>query len=327
MEFYQLKTFIEIARTGNLTEAATHLNTSQPAASAHLKALEKEVGFPLFYRTSKGMTLTEKGTKMLLEARKILVSIDNFNKQASDFRTNSMEPIRIGLNTNGQLLRLEQMIECISDTLPQVELHFIDIKSEDFIENLTNSKITGGFYYGDLAHPSIHAIKLHSFRMVVVYPNSWDVPSNKELSLEFFAEKPWIWTTKGCPFYKQSIDYFLQQNMIPQKIMYVDDESLIGKLVQGDMGCSLLAEPIAIQFAKENMLQLWKGIDLSIDLYFGYRKDKKSDPVLQEIGSIVDRIWEGESSHFGNKGGDTDRDKTTAYNPNDFKKRQLFKGC
>lgn len=79
--------------------------------------------------------------------------------------------------------------------------------------------------------------------------------------------------------------------MVPQKIMYVDDESLIGKLVQGEIGCSLLAEPIAMRFANENMLQIWEGIDLNIDLHFGYLKDKKSDAVFLEIGSIVDRIW------------------------------------
>nr|WP_145401796.1 LysR family transcriptional regulator [Paenibacillus xylanexedens] len=290
MELYQLKTFIEIARTGNLTEAAAHLNTSQPAASAHIKALEKEVGFPLFYRTSKGMTITEKGSKILLEAQKILTSLDDFYLKASDLKAES-DTIRIGLNTNGQLLRIEKLISFISKCLPQVELHFIDTKSEDFTQDLTSAKISAGFYYGNVVHPSVYSIKLHSFKMVVVYPNSWDVPPKKRLSLEYFAEKPWIWTTQGCPFYKQSIDYFLKQDMVPQKIMYVDDESLIGKLVQGEIGCSLLAEPIAMRFANENMLQIWEGIDLNIDLHFGYLKDKKSDAVFLEIGSIVDRIW------------------------------------
>ena len=290
MELYQLKTFIKIAQTGNLTAAAVELNTSQPAASAHLKALEKEVGFPLFHRTSKGMTLTEKGSILLLAAKRILASIDDFQHIVSELQANTMENIRIGLNSDGQLLRIENLIESISECLPQVKLHFIDIKSENFMHELIHSKTSAGFYYGNSAHPSVYSIKLHSFRMVVVYPNSWDVPKN-ELSLEYFAEKPWIWTTQGCPFYRQSIDYFLRQDIFPQKIMYVDDESLIGNLVQGEVGCSLLAEPIAMRFAKENMLQIWRGIDLHIDLHFGYPKDKKSDPILVNIASVVRKIW------------------------------------
>jgi hypothetical protein len=76
---------------------------------------------------------------------------------------------------------------------------------------------------------------------------------------------------------------FLQQDIVPQRIMYVDDESLIGNLVQGEIGCSLLAEPVAMRFARENILKIWKGIDLHIDLHFGYPKDKKSDPMFFEI--------------------------------------------
>lgn len=285
-----MKTFIEVAQTGNLTEAATQLNTSQPAASAHLKALEKDVGFPLFYRTSKGMILTEKGSQLLLDAQKTIACMNAFRQKAIDLQQISLEPVRIGLNTDGQTLRIEKLIEIVTESMPQVELHFINTKSEDFIQDLSDSKISAGFYYGNVANPSINAIKLYSFRMVVVYPNSWDVPK-KELSLEYFADKPWIWTTKGCPFYRQSIDYFQQQDISPQKIMYVDDEYLIGNLVHGEIGCSLLAEPVAMKFAKENTLKIWKGIDLHIDLHFGYPKEKKSDPVIFEIGSVVKKAW------------------------------------
>ncbi|WP_438490845.1 LysR family transcriptional regulator [Paenibacillus sp. IHBB 3054] len=297
MELYQLKSFVEIARTGNLTEAAVQLKTSQPATSAQLKALENELGFALFYRTSRGMVLTEKGSQLLPEAQKILASIDDFHYKASDLLTNSTEPIRIGLNTDGQVLQIKPLIESISESLPQVELHFMDSKSEDFFKDVTSSRISAGFYYGTAGHPSVHSIKLYSFRMVVVYPNSWSIPEG-ELTLEYFAQKPWIWTTQGCPFYKQSINYFLQQNLLPLKIMYVDDESLIGDLVGRETGCSLLAEPIAMRFAEDNKLQIWNGIDLEIDLYFGYPKDKRSDSVLREIGLIVERMWQmAESEH------------------------------
>src|SRR5512140_294423 len=61
MELYQLRTFLAIARTGNLTRAASILATSQPAVSAQLRALEDELGVELFSRTSRGMELTAAG--------------------------------------------------------------------------------------------------------------------------------------------------------------------------------------------------------------------------------------------------------------------------
>lgn len=293
MELYQLTTFVQIARTGNLTEAAGLLNTSQPSASAHLKALETEVGFLLFHRTSRGMTLTDKGVELLVEAQKILASAADFHNKVLELQANPTENIRIGLNTDGQLLRIEQLIQGISDGLPQIELHFIDIRSEDFVQELNSSKIHAGFYYGEVPHPSVHSIRLDSVRMVVVYPGSWAVPENG-FTLEYFAAKPWIWTTQGCPFYKQSIDYFLKQNIVPQTIIYADDESLIGNLVQGEAGCSLLAEPIAMRFAEAGRLRIWDEIELQIDLHFGVPEVKKSNRVLVEIGSMVEKIWKAE---------------------------------
>ncbi|MEK8214657.1 hypothetical protein [Paenibacillus sp. FSL L8-0463] len=55
------------------------------------------------------MVLTEKGSQLLPEAQKILASIDDFHYKASDLLTNSTEPIRIGLNTDGQVLQIKPM--------------------------------------------------------------------------------------------------------------------------------------------------------------------------------------------------------------------------
>jgi DNA-binding transcriptional LysR family regulator len=290
LELYQLKTFVEIARCGNLTEASLHLHTSQPAASAHIKALEEEVGFTLFHRNPKGMTITEKGLKLLIEAQRILDTLNGFYNKANELQGNPTRTLRIGLNTDGEVLQIQKLIELASKSLPQLELHFVQTRSEDLCNDLTSAKIDAGFYYGKHPLPAVQAIKLHSFNMVLVYPNEWNIDTS-DLSLKYFEKTPWIWTTKGCPFYKEAAEFFQRNNIIPCKIMYVDDETLIGKLVQAEVGCSLLAEPLAKQFAKEKMLKSWKGIDLDIDLNFGYPKGSKRDPELLEICSILNRIW------------------------------------
>ena len=53
MELRQLKYFLTIAESNNVSDAAKKLHVSQPAISTALKDLEKELGFPLFDRTGK----------------------------------------------------------------------------------------------------------------------------------------------------------------------------------------------------------------------------------------------------------------------------------
>ena len=72
MELYQLKTFVAVAKEGHLTRAAKSLHTSQPAVSAHIKALEAELEIALFDRTPKGMDLTAAGKRLLDQAQTIL---------------------------------------------------------------------------------------------------------------------------------------------------------------------------------------------------------------------------------------------------------------
>jgi hypothetical protein len=58
MELSDLVTFSAVARTGGVTRAAEELNTVQSNITQRVKALEAEIGTPLFERHSRGMTLT-----------------------------------------------------------------------------------------------------------------------------------------------------------------------------------------------------------------------------------------------------------------------------
>src|SRR5665213_2743952 len=53
-----LRTFLAIYRSGSVTQAARSLHLTQPAISQHLKALETQVGRPLFVRHSRGVRAT-----------------------------------------------------------------------------------------------------------------------------------------------------------------------------------------------------------------------------------------------------------------------------
>jgi len=70
---YPLHIFRLVARVGSVTRAAQELFISQPAVSAHLKALETAVGEPLFERTPRGMRLTPAGEVALEQVNRLFV--------------------------------------------------------------------------------------------------------------------------------------------------------------------------------------------------------------------------------------------------------------
>jgi len=71
MTLTQLNYLITIAETKSLNKAAEQLYVSQPSLTSAMKELEKELGITLFYRSGRGVTLTNDGTEFLLYAKQI----------------------------------------------------------------------------------------------------------------------------------------------------------------------------------------------------------------------------------------------------------------
>lgn len=72
MTLQQLKYVVEIVKSGSMSEAAKRLYISQPSLSNAIKDLEKELGFELFIRNNRGITLSVNGSEFLGYARQVV---------------------------------------------------------------------------------------------------------------------------------------------------------------------------------------------------------------------------------------------------------------
>jgi LysR family transcriptional regulator, nitrogen assimilation regulatory protein len=82
MELSQLRTLIHVAELGSLSKAADRLHIAQPALSRQMRILEEELGFPLFHRTGRGMTLSEQGQEVLQHAIRVMAEIEEIRATA-----------------------------------------------------------------------------------------------------------------------------------------------------------------------------------------------------------------------------------------------------
>ncbi|MBT1157360.1 LysR family transcriptional regulator [Aminobacter anthyllidis] len=90
-----LRTFLAVAESGNFTRAAEGVGRTQSAISMQIKRLEEVVGGVLFERGARGVTLTERGTELVGNARRIVALLD---ETASSMRAAPLGgPVRIGI--------------------------------------------------------------------------------------------------------------------------------------------------------------------------------------------------------------------------------------
>jgi LysR family nitrogen assimilation transcriptional regulator len=72
MNLRQLKYFLSVVDTGNMTRAAEHLNVAQTALGMQIKQLEESLGVTLLVRHSRGVEPTKAGSLLRERALEIL---------------------------------------------------------------------------------------------------------------------------------------------------------------------------------------------------------------------------------------------------------------
>jgi len=84
MLFGQIQAFIEVARTGNVSRAAEVLYVTQPALTARIQALEKDLGEALFVRGPRGAALTAPGALFLPHAQRIAAEAEEARRRVRE---------------------------------------------------------------------------------------------------------------------------------------------------------------------------------------------------------------------------------------------------
>ncbi|MBS1402817.1 MAG: LysR family transcriptional regulator [Oscillospiraceae bacterium] len=92
----KLRYFLCVAQTENMAVAAQTLHVTQPALSASIARLERQVGVRLFDRSGRGSTLNEAGRAILPYAERVCAAYDEFLAAAQDYAAAPQRPVRVG---------------------------------------------------------------------------------------------------------------------------------------------------------------------------------------------------------------------------------------
>ncbi len=129
MRTRNLETFIKVARLGSFHAAAEQLNTSQPAVSARIVALEQELGVKLFVRDKSGTRLTPRGIQTLPYADKVLALAQQMKQQLQQ-DTPQQGVIRVGITDTLANLWLTTLLQRWGERFPLLEFEIsVDVSA------------------------------------------------------------------------------------------------------------------------------------------------------------------------------------------------------
>ena len=93
MTIRHLKILIAVCENGSITKAAEMLHIAQPAVSCTIAEIEKYYKVVLFDRINQRLVITDAGKNLLLKAREVIASFDDFEGRAASVLPSGSGPL------------------------------------------------------------------------------------------------------------------------------------------------------------------------------------------------------------------------------------------
>lgn len=292
MDINQLRAFITVAHTQNLTQAAEKLFLSQPAVSAQIKALEANVGTPLFTRTNSGMTLTRAGEVLLPEAEELLQHKHRLEVFAQTLSEDYIHHARLGLIHPIRADKVSRLTRSIVRREPGVQLHIQYGMSGEILSRILAKRLHGGFFLGPLNQRTLQSVPLEhiAYSLICHTDDESRLRSGLPRSLNDFT---WIEMSGVSGSHKNLQQFWHRHKLTPKKQIICDYPQAIIGLAADGIGLAMVPKHSAqAAQAQGSPIALIDEFEQQLPMSFVYLDEYGQDPALMLLRDAVQEVWQ-----------------------------------
>jgi DNA-binding transcriptional LysR family regulator len=176
IELRLLRYFAAVAEEGNVGHAAARLFISQPALSQQIRALEEQVGVPLFTRHPRGVELTEAGEVLLADAREVLARAERLDETVEELARGEGTALRIGVPPGLDARLLPGLLASLRESYADSAIEVRELTTPDQLEALRAGSLDLG-----LVREPVDDTRL-SRRTLLVEPLGASLPATHPLA-------------------------------------------------------------------------------------------------------------------------------------------------
>jgi DNA-binding transcriptional LysR family regulator len=194
-DFSELTSFIAVAEEGSFTRAAAKLGLSQSALSYAVRMLEQRLGMRLISRTTRSLSLTDVGEKLLHSLRPAFDHIDSERAALTALRDKPAGTIRITTFRHAARMVLWPALVKLLPEYPDIN---VEINVDEGLTDIVAGRFDAGIRLGEQVQKDMVAVRVSpDIRMAVVGSPSYF--SNRKL-----PETPRDLSEHNCVSYRQT---------------------------------------------------------------------------------------------------------------------------
>ena len=169
MDLRQLEYFVTVAEESHFARAAARLHVAQPSVSQQIKALEVELGLPLFERSSRAVALTSAGSELLPLASQLLADARRFRQHAALSARRVAGRVRIGFLADEYAGPTgDKLIAAIRRDHPRLAIEFQQIDFAEQYTALRDAQVDFSFVMGPVPTEFVSVPASHSPRLLAI---------------------------------------------------------------------------------------------------------------------------------------------------------------
>lgn len=290
MELNQLRSFLSVARTGQLVRASEQLHLTQSALSKQIKSLEDELGVLLFVRTPAGMVLTGAGRRLLPLAARTVESAQEIVSVATSMGGSLSGALRLGTIIDPESIRLGPLLSALLELYPHVDVSLIHGISGGVLQLLKEKQVDACFYLGPLKDTEVAVRQLALEHYVVIGPVAWE-ERLRSATWEELAAMPWLATPPGSSQHGLVEQMFAERGIAYRTVVEADQEASMLELVQAGVALGLMRERIVGPALHNGHAVVWPGARLPCPLSLLYLRANDDSMMLQALLAAAQVVW------------------------------------
>ncbi|MFC7309261.1 LysR family transcriptional regulator [Streptomyces monticola] len=297
MDLKHLATFLAVARTLNFTRAARELDYAQSSVTAHVSALEKDLGVPLFERLGRRVVLTDAGRELRHHAQLLIGQAAKAREAVVGAGSDPAlvrGTLRIAAPESLCAYRLPPVLRSLQDRFPLLRVVFGPAGRAPLLASLAEGSLDAGFLMEKSVNaPMTVAERLADEPLSLVCHPEHRLAGSKRLRTAALAEETLLLIESGCAQRDVMDDELKRAGIHPPTMEFVSIEAL-KRCAAAGLGVAMLpSTSVADEVRRGELTVLPWTCEPTLGVHLVLHKDRRPTLVLDELAALARAQWAG----------------------------------
>lgn len=235
MNLEQLKYFIDVCETENMSQSAKKFYISPQGLNKSLQSLQKELGIELLTFQQRRTEMTAEGRRYYMQIKDLVQNLDRIN---DEMRKNNGKTLSVAISSN-TFSMVEDLLKQFERTEPEVQLVISEYPDRIVEEKLLSEQVDAAFLTGPIFSSKLQNVRLFSDVNYLCVPKGHRLQNRAFVTFQDLINEPFLTLNEDYKIYDCYMTHMKMLNAAPHVVFCGCSLEAIEKLAHEGKGLAI----------------------------------------------------------------------------------------